>query len=167
MKKVLVCVMAFGLMFAQACGGDDDGGPSGAKKLSDLTQTEAKEVCMKYGPQFNELMNEGVCLGISIMMTGGDEALCDAALDSCLVDAAKEPDDSCDDLIVADVKDCDVTVAEWETCMSDTLKLYEGAFDGYECGMDPTLLEGEGEEEPDDPASCKALEAKCPQMMEE
>ena len=74
-----------------------------------------------------------------------------------------EPEeDTCAEDIKKQIENCDATVAEMEACQNDAIALGLGLVDKINCDAVPIAQEGNPFGEPESPASCVALEEKCP-----
>jgi len=72
----------------------------------------------------------------------------------------EEEEDDCK--LDEDEEECDVTVAEAEECLNDNLAAMDDAYGSLSCSSDLNAVK-----EPEKPASCKAIEDKCPALTEE
>ncbi len=155
---------------AAACGDDGNGGGggsgiSGSLKISELSEAQAIALCKEAANgSFGQGIKAGLCTFQGIIeeqISGGN---CEEARDACM----KEPITDCE----ADVKegdfvsDCDVTVGEYRKCMDDYGAVYQEVAKDITCDTDWEELQS-GEEDPEPPASCKAIEQKCPGVFDD
>jgi hypothetical protein len=169
MKRLLICGVALGFLFALGCGGsDDDSGPSASTSVENLTQAESKSLCEKWEGKAESAF-DGQHFGCVMagMMSGlGDATLCQTAYDACMEQPYEaEPSDCADSYTTT--SDCpNITVGEVETCMQDQLDAISAAVSGLSCDTPPEDLEGLGESMDTVPASCKTIEEKCPAFFD-
>ena len=166
--------------------GDDD------KVASGLSEAEAASLCEeveKKAAAFvdNESSKHQTCLmaGLFTKAFAGDSVeACQEAYDQCMaaepgeevggddqpgdeVGGDDQPGDDCGSAH-EDLEDCDATLGELEACMNDSQAKQQDAADQVKsltCSStseDAEALQGDSEYE--EPASCKALEEKCPGM---
>lgn len=119
-----------GLVSLVACGGggDVDLGVKSSKKLSDLDQADScalYEGFADYSQQTQELSCYASAQAMS--MVGGDfETACQAAFDSCMeMGSFLDEEVDCDTVENNLPAECDATVGELETCLSDVLGLLD------------------------------------------
>lgn len=174
-------------LFVVACGGDESNGGADPddvtsvdsdKKVSDLSDSEAKEYC-EDGQSFAEGeyakfdMKKITCGLIAQAFAGSgaetDEeakAACRDALESCLQQPDEPTPPSEDDCssFATDAKECSATVGEVNKCYTDQinqLKALEGKDFCAEAKATSSETPDIGFEQP---ASCKAIATKCPSL---
>lgn len=170
MKKLLICGVALGFLFALGCGGsDDDSGPSASTKASELTEQEAEDLCNEWADEMDAAIDAQHfgCIFGAAMASGGDSTMCQTVYDTCMAeDYTPEPND-CDDAY-ADTTDCpDVTIGEMEACQDAMMAQFKDATDGVTCQSDETALNGLGTAMGTVPQACQDVQEKCPSMFEE
>ena len=193
MKRLIwTSVLALGLaMGAAAC--DDSSGGSNAnvppistdttKPLSEVTTAEAKTWCEKYKAEMGNVMStETQCelagLGVSAMTGTLDPAACEAAKKACIAnpsqyldsDSSGSSDMDCDSLATEDMKDCDATVAEFDSCMDAMMSETQSVTDKISCSMSLEQLmslQSLSGLSPDKIPACAPLMEKCPQIFDD
>jgi hypothetical protein len=102
----------------------------------------------------------------SAQADGDKVAACKTAFDACM-SSPEEPDDSGEDSCAIDstkIKNCTtVTVAEVSACIRDMASAFKRAAAEVSCEK-PESLEAAGGERP---ASCKAVDEKCPALFDD
>ncbi len=140
--------------------GDDE------RIFGELTVAEAKGFCEQVGAHQLLLFNdnkEAICSAISATGNFGDD--CEQGLQTCNSMFGIMTDDitSCEN-IELDMKDCQATVGEMESCMSDMIDIITAHIEflkTIDCSTDPADLEGVSTDIPDPPCM-DDIEAKCP-----
>jgi hypothetical protein len=176
MKKLGYLVIATTLVLGMgitSCDDSDDNDNGvltsldSSKKLKDLTDEEAYDACVSASEALADLFDkETLCLIAGVMTSiemGGNKQMCETMYEQCkneelsdeLDNLSPEEDCSEEDDDEESYEDCEATVGELDKCFSDMKKAYQNATDDLSCNT--TDLK-----EPDEPASCKAIEEKCP-----
>jgi hypothetical protein len=174
-------VMVAGLLLA-ACDGSSHSnfstGMDSGKTPASMSPADRATLCTKVESFLPTLMSKAdMCklsgmMGAMLGMGGGDlKALCTAAYDACM----KEPDDpvettgdtaSCSQ----GMSTCTATVGEIESCMNDLDAMMRAEMAKIPSCSQLTLSDftatSTTTETTTSPASCTALEAKCPDMGE-
>lgn len=149
-------------------------GVDGSKKASELSEADVKAICdaaKKTAEDFAKNNEEALCnfsgglAGVLASAGGGGDpvALCEAAVTECKNAPFTTDTDDCN----PKVDGCDVTVAEIETCFNDSLEVTEKAFDAFAGKSCSELTSGSTFETAgniEEPASCKAIDEKCPDI---
>jgi len=160
-----------------ACGGGDSSGGKvnysvdDSKQVSQVSDAEAVAMCKQTMEALEKAVPKSASCTLSGLfvasLAGGDKKVCQETYDECM----KKPDEPDDEdtckLDDEDSKltDCPVTVGEFEKCINDTIAAVHDVYDGLSCDTDPKSLEDIGDDL--EPASCKAIEAKCPELAED
>lgn len=184
-------VVSFGLILLALAGCGDDGEGSGGgsvttglpedKMLADVTAAEAQDVCESLAASSANAISEAdlarlPCTIAALsspanLMSDGmggvtvDRAACEESVSSCL-EAAPEPapSDDCDaGTLMASLADCDATAAELEACLNASLPQIRSLLAQINCNVDLNAGPPSGFEEP---AACKALDMKCPGVLD-
>ena len=161
--------------FAAGCSDDSDSGNSldKNKKVSDLTDEEAQQLCEDYAGDFNQAITmDDICMYSGVV--AGTEALtdkeaaCDAAYQACKqqsVDfdfgelACSSAEGSTESEADSGIE-CDLTVGEWEKCATDMLNVFKSAMLNLSC----TSPEAK---EIIPPSSCQNMNEACPGAIED
>lgn len=167
LKKTIVALFASSLCLA-ACGGGDGGGSGvdGTKTVSTLTDAEIIQVCEYAEGLINESHLDSVeCYVESILGSQNGDGDCQTMYDACI--AGLEPDTDPSDCATAatdPLPDCGsmVTLSEVETC----LKAEASQLNGVSVNCSTPVSELENLFELPEPASCVALEEKCPGLVD-
>jgi hypothetical protein len=159
-------MLSAALMVSASCGSDGDGGGSGLPSdgiAKDLPEEDARALCMWLEDTVNGFQpsNTQLCTA-SIALQTMSEAECDAAVPDCVefLDMSQtEPDDfECETAMQEELGDCTATVGEIEAC-------YRAAIDVQKKFVADTSCADAGKAtQPMVPASCAALETKCPDL---
>lgn len=160
---------------ALGCGDDDGSSGSGVnrgKLVSDVTDAEAKKVCLWIGRESKayEPSKKQLCTaGALARSTTTDQ--CGELVEHCLtdddvdLDDEDDDEDDCDDADASEVASCDtVTVGEFETCLKAYLGAFKKQFDSLSCkdaGDEPDI------EMPDLPDACEKIARDCPELLSE
>jgi hypothetical protein len=163
-------------VYVVSCGDSSNEGSltsvDSSKKAEDLSEKELQQMCEDYTETLASVVGqEFFCTvgGIAAAQgAGGIAMVCDFAYDACMDNEGEFDLDSffsCEDFMgdQDEIKDCDATVGEVDTCVQDTLKLFEIIAGSISCADSSS----EGLEEIFDletPASCEALDDDCPGM---
>lgn len=184
----MVCL---GVGLAAGCGDDDDGGPNNAEAdtglpeatlLSELSEAEYVQGCERLKSTVGARLNPDtiippLCAAIIGAITD-DPTACEDFVGGCIDDVnsgnnamiSREDLDfagqiSCED-DAAELDDCDVTVAELETCVNDTVEFFEGVLGGYTCANAASIDASDAQEltniQDMAPPSCASVSAECP-----
>jgi hypothetical protein len=178
----------FGLIIG-ACDSSDGGSEidlgSDDKVASTLTEAEATAACKKVETQFAEggddtAQKHTICLTTGLFakaFAGDDASVCQTAYDECMAaepgaptGGDDEPGDDCDDA-AKDLENCNATLGEIEGCFNDLMAAQDAAYEGLlalSCNSTQEEIDALQEDgDLEQPASCKALEDKCPGLMGE
>lgn len=155
-------------MVAAACGGDDGGssGVDGDKRLDELSQEEATDFC-EWGLSLldgDEVTRFGCYL--TALVFSPDAETCEIVAQECIDEAEPIDPAEAECEFEEDLPPCasEVTVAEMEDCARDAVGVLAALADDITCDSDPEELEDLSLEQP---ASCLAIEEKCPELFEE
>lgn len=164
------------------------GGGGSSKKASELSESEAKKYCedsqVRLEGAFTEADSDKLTcnmlasFGAAMSNPTTDEELqaaCKSALADCLADPPREDEPGNEDGDpCAKAKEqfatCEATLAEIDKCMDDQVAMLKELASADVCaemkladGEDGA--DGEGGSKDMTPASCKALESKCPDLF--
>jgi hypothetical protein len=140
-----------------------------AKPLPTLTADELNSMC-------NEMVGEAKdafsvsCLAQAVtkkFAAGGSEQACQTAYQECMGKLQTTQLD-CKLADTSKLQSCNVTVGEYETCTNDMLAYIDRMSSKMSCSMsmeDLLSLQKEMENGSPQPASCKALAPKCPEIF--
>jgi hypothetical protein len=186
-KKTTVILFILWAFFLAAC----DDGNSGSltsvdnsKKIEDLSEEDLQQMCEDYTAALaNAMDQEFFCTmgGIAAAEElGGSEMACETTYDMCIdmdLEIDIEQFFSCEDMLedvgdiddsddtdgASDTGDCDATVGDADACIQDMLAALEDIADSLSCANSAS---GDLEDilDMEEPASCEALEDKCPDM---
>jgi hypothetical protein len=190
-KHLICCVLA--LCGVAACGGDDDAngivtGLPAEQKLSTLTDADVKKACQSINAGTNGIvtpaaLKRAICvpLGVEAAVTysnGGatslDVSKCQEVVDSCVNSGSDdvdeevvevEEDDDCDQASADDVKGCEATVGEYETCINLVLSEAQRRLAELTCQNVEKLSSEEYSNDELDPSQipqCQTVMSKCP-----
>lgn len=179
MKQTWRLCAALALLFPLACG-DDDGSSEPAapfestsvadeqKVASDLSAEELTAFCDELATYFDSQISEAAlkrmsCTVFAFAFSGGDSSACNQAAQACIEDATVQPDEDQVSCNQSELADCSATIAELEACFTDATTLVKQLSGRVSCSMSAATLESLG----DKPASCAAVEAKCPNLAVE
>lgn len=157
-------------------GGNIDGPRSGVdadQPIEDLSDDDATKFCTwaaNLAAGFSPT-TEQICVIAGI--GAGDAAQCEEVSAQCAEQLSNMPPPpppeggpsaedvaACEhDVSAALNSGCGVTVAELEACLNDTVALFKGLFEGLSCAD-----AGSPPPEPEEPASCKIIDEKCPEL---
>jgi hypothetical protein len=175
-------VVSVGLLLG-ACGGGStpssmSSGLDSGKVASSLSASEQKTLCTRANDYFMSLLSKGdTCKMAGLLgaaLGGGDSSLsdmkstCSSMYNLCMQGGEMEEVDKTKTLsdCTKGISDCSATVGEIETCFNDTGAAYKAAMAELpscsqitEATMNSTSTSASA-----DPASCKALETKCPNL---
>ena len=180
-NRMVWMVTACGLL--GSCGGDDGGaapfqsGVDGNKSLGSLSDSEADKLCKAGEAWAENLFSDaelkslscklGAFVGAAFSGAKTDAELrstCTMLYDECQKQPAEPPSSMPEPSMCEKFPtNCTATVAELETCLSDFGTAYKSAFQSVP-GCDSISASSMTSEprETEEPASCKALEMKCP-----
>ncbi len=189
MRKTTLGVLLMLLMMAPlvACGDDSDGG-GGSDQSSDLfeadidasddtpvdelEESDTEALCAQLedaGETLEQELGEDglkrlTCTAFAVLLGGGgNEAACEAAVEECMAsEEGFEPDEE-EEFECSEVEDCSATVAEMEACINDSINATRALVNGLTCANALERLQGAEEA----PASCQAIEDKCPGILED
>jgi hypothetical protein len=167
---------------AVACGGDDDKGSTPSKVSSgapaatvgsDLTPAQAESLCESIGKAaqsaFSSTDAKSAMCGFSAYfisaLAGGEDAAqaCKAAYDDCMKQPAQETSSG---MCTEPSENCKATAGEIEACMNDSMAVLVQTFKSLP-GCDDVGKDAEPTPtEPTQPTSCKVVEEKCPEILE-
>jgi hypothetical protein len=132
----------------------------GNTPLSDIdTDAEAQAVCEALADELvsvDEDLTAGACAlaGLIGELTGGGD--CETLQAECIADDSEDPTEMTENCTADDLPDCDVTVDEYNSCVSAQIEL----FAGLSCDSD---LENLAEE----PPACVSVLERCPELAGE
>jgi len=181
-SKIVLSVVSVlvGASLAAGCGDDGDGGGGDvttgiapSKLLSDVTETEAQSACTRLQSGFERTLGEDKLIEAICTIAGA--AVADTTADcntfkadcieqanmsgSATMEEIPEIEFSCEG--ESDFAECTGTVGQLETCVNDTLDLFEGFLNEITCDDAATVgeedLEDLGGMAPEQPASCEAV----------
>jgi hypothetical protein len=171
---IAALVLGLGGTLAAACGDDGGGGGgsgvSGAKTVDDVTDADAKKICMwTYEQTQNVSFSDRDLCEIRAKALSSSTSECKELVDACLKDPTEpEPDDGpdCDDATTKDLPaTCsEVTVHDYESCVRGIFATVKKAFEGVSCtssGDFPSFADVAG----DPPSSCDPIVKHCPEML--
>jgi hypothetical protein len=168
-RRAGVIALALAALVAPACGGDDDGGTSGVdgdKRLDELSPAETTDLC-EWGFSLLEDDDDLVRFGcyFAALIFSPDSETCEATAQECIDEA--EPIDFGDaECQFEDLPACasEVSVAEMEACGRDAVAVLRAIADDISCDSDPDEIEDDSLVQP---ASCVAVEEKCPELFDD
>lgn len=154
-------------MVAAACG--DDGGTSGVdgdKSLDQLSPAEATDLC-DWGASLlaQDEVTRFACYYAALVFNQDSDA-CEAMAQECIDEAEPIDPDDIECTFQDELPACasEVTVAEVEACARDALGILIDIAEDISCDSDPEEIDLLALEEP---ASCQAIEEKCPELFED
>lgn len=150
-----------------ACGGDDDGGGSGfktsvpsSKRVDMLSPAETQTLCQdfsKWGESLEKSLTPKICRLAGLLAP--DKASCETAVKECI----DEPSEPSDGGMCEAPENCSASVGEMQACLNDTMNTLSSYLDKFPtCAQ---IASGSGSiptQMPMKPASCAAIESKCP-----
>ena len=110
---LLLCLSA-GSSVACGSDGDGDGGVAQNKKMSELTQAEATQLCKDHQAEFDSVI-DAACRAQGFLKA--DKAACEAERTSCL--QTSPPGVDCAATDVTDLQGCNLTVSVVGSCLSE------------------------------------------------
>ncbi|HEX5656050.1 MAG TPA: hypothetical protein VFX59_02600 [Polyangiales bacterium] len=174
-KVVVSLVSVLGVI---ACG-DDDGGTGGTggvsrnKKLTDLSEAEARTFCRTLQGKFDDVAEATAdfsCTAMAALTSGGNASMCQSSITEC-----KETFDAPFEELDCDGEegmngglsaDCnDVTVGELTDCMDANAKAIEDLAGKVSCSTDADDI-SDLSTSSETPAACAKIEAKCPDVAD-
>jgi hypothetical protein len=175
-------VLIAGLLLG-ACGGDDSNakfssGLDPSKTPATLSPAERAALCGKVDSFLPSVMSKADLCKISGMMGamfgmmgGGDlKALCTAAYDACMNEPTEPTDPSDTESCSQGMSTCTATIGEIETCLNDIASTTQAEMAKIPSCSQITASSltsvATSTSTSTNPASCTALEAKCPDMGE-
>ncbi len=188
MKQLGVCLaLVLTVGATSSCGGGGGGsgsavdtGLSDTRLLSSVTPEEATQACESIESAFSARLDVQSALAAVCELVGAalsdTEAQCRQVADDCVAQAQRgegmlkeedfEQDFDCDEEeSQQELASCEATVGEFEQCMNDQLALAEQTLAAFSCANAPNTTPealSEAQAGPPLPASCEALEEKCP-----
>lgn len=179
-RRLVPCLLAFGLSIPLAACGDDDRSGSGGhtnvpahKSIGELTDEEATSLCKATEAAYKRKVSAQdqknfTCTMVGVMfggMMGGEDPVagCEMYRTQCLEsdeEFEEEAEDSCE--LDARAESCEVTVAEYQACINARVDAIGQLASTISCEMatDPEGIM-------DEPQACKVLEEKCPELFED
>ena len=165
MRTLGACVVL--AMAASSCGGRAVDFPvADNTPVGDVTVSEAKAICRQIIETVNDEVANAKCIveGLQALGKGGN---CEQAKRECLAEpgALVDIDKACnevDETSIAKLKQCDLTVGEYENCINDMVDDVRGASSGVSCSM--SLEAFSKLKPPTTPASCTAIVGRCPDI---
>jgi hypothetical protein len=180
-SKALVAVAGF-LMLAgvvPACGGDSKGpkavdtGLPPEKVLGSLSDGEARQACQQLSGALNDRYTQdsvttSFCTRFAVGLAGTEDS-CNDLVDTCKDMAGEQPvqevaSSDCSQVTAAELRDCELTVADLEACSNDLIDFFDGFLNEYSCNDAAEVDEEDVSLDFDieQPASCTRLENECP-----
>lgn len=190
-KHWIWCVLA--LCGAAACGGDDDSGGivtglPAEQKLSTLTDADVKKACESVNVGASAIITptalaRALCvpLGVEAAVTYSNGAAsvdlnkCQQVVDTCVSGADGDEDEDvaaddndvndCERSSANDLKGCEVTVGEYETCINLVLNELQRRLNELTCQNAEKLSSEEYSNDELDPSQipqCQTIMTKCP-----
>ena len=149
-------------------------GVDGSKVLSELSGEDKKQLCTALQETTEDFVNsnkDGVCkLGaILVALLSGDDpqAVCEMAVTTCSNNDVDGSDEraACESSMA--ITGCSATVDEMEACYNEKIEALGELYDELAAQSCAELLmdsgmDSQGTKQPEEPAACVALEAKCP-----
>lgn len=181
MRLLTVCLVVLSLV---GCGDDGDSGGGGAvstgldedQQLGDVSQDEAQDLCdtlaesaegaisasdlARFPCTIEALSSPGI-----VMQDGTvDRAACEAIVSECLEDSPEPAQTAeCDSAaVMAELAGCEATAGELEACLNASLPQIRSLLRLVSCSADLSQMPPEFAE----PAACKALDMKCPGVLD-
>jgi hypothetical protein len=152
-----------------ACGGDDGAitlPVDGDKTISELSKSEREEICTVGVEVMQRDLGGTICAMMGLVAELQGETSCEAQQEVCLDEQFGDID--CSQADAAETIACEVTVAEWEQCMNDALRMINKLLPRVTCSTSlEELVERYGNLDPESfdfapPESCQAIEQQCP-----
>ncbi len=139
--------------------------------LVDLTEDQRAQACQAAEDSFGSSGFVNVICGFQAVFVGAQsgvttdaelQAACQTAYEGCL--AEPPTDDFSEGACDIPTENCTATVGEGEACLNDTIAAIQALESEIPSCSEVTLadLEGLGEVEPEEPASCAVMDEKCP-----
>ncbi len=156
------------LLVGAGCGdGDGEGGAkssgvASSKPLSEVTDAEATQIC-EWGSDASYAPSDKETCTFRALFFSSTPAECEAFVAQCLKEGPRdeEEEESCDSAKNDLPDDCTATVAELEACIRDFNAALRDFFAGASCDDAGMTATGDPAAAPP-PASCAAVEKKCP-----
>ncbi len=160
--------LALAAMVAAACGGDDDGGSSGVdgdKRLDELSADEAADICDWGLSLVDPDQFERLDCYLEALLSTQDAEMCEEVAQEC-IDNIEPGDPTAGECIFEEPPACgsEVSVAEIEACLRDSVALIEDVVGAVDCDLSPEDIDDVDLEQP---ASCALVEDKCPGLFED
>lgn len=186
-KVISTLATGFALLIGSGCGSDSDSpstsasGINPSRPANSLTDTEVKQLCKAVDGFFNEpALNEVGCkvssvIAAALFAAGGTDAelqmTCSSAYDECIKGDGKESPGagaSTSGQCKKPSASCTATVGEIEQCLADMKTSFANlgkSLPACNTLTKASLSQGSlSSAEPPEPASCKTLEKKCPDI---
>jgi hypothetical protein len=157
---------------------------AGGQRISDLSESEAEQLCTTFAQQVNQTLGDGGIARLSCTFAAlfqsaqeddngqqtVDRAACELAFDACVARGSTDTGAiECDrSEFLADAEDCDATVSQVQSCISASLELTSELLSMFNCQTvtDPIAaqqaLGANGGTAPE----CASLEAECPGLLD-
>ncbi|MEQ8280160.1 MAG: hypothetical protein RMA76_01335 [Deltaproteobacteria bacterium] len=170
-RSLLIATLFSATAFACGGGTSFSAGVDGNKQVKDLTDSDAQTLCKAAEETANDFFDDnkdgfckfsGAFAGIFAGSLGGDaQSTCEMAVTQCESQASTEPA-MCEPMVT----DCEATIAEIEACYNDSLDVAADLLDKFAGKSCADLIADESSLNitADTPASCVALEEKCPSL---
>lgn len=179
MKLLAASALLLSPLMSAACGDDGGGGgtvtadPFQSESVEDtgtvageLSAAERDAFCQELATYFDQQVPPATqrritCYFLGAALSGGNREACEATAEACLDDAELEvsgTDLECDQ---ARLDGCTATVAELQACFTDTTSVVKTIASRLSCSMSAADFQAYE----DKPASCQAVEAKCPNLF--
>lgn len=180
MLNARIALIGLFIFALAACGDDDDesSGPSGDTAISDLSPSEAQQICDAGFAQLSSTFSTQVqCEFVGIFtaaLTGGLPAACTAARDACVqTPPATLQTFSCDPIAAPDLVGCNATVNQFNGCISEAITQLQTLLSAFTCANIDNLdqaqlveLEALSDLSLEDYTSCAALQTACPGIID-
>ncbi len=161
-SKLLVRSALFTLAFgALGCGSEGGGKVPSSRKLSALTDSDAKSLCKEISRSAGKLIEtECTLAALEESFYWGEDVSCEEARDECVELLALDCNQA---QVDSDFADCDATVGELRQCQRDQVALADKIFAELTCDSDLESFEEDLEVE--NLESCAKLADKCPSVF--
>ena len=144
------------------CGGDDSSNGSGvskSKKINEVTNEEAKQLCQSYSSDFADIAKSS-CTFEGLMVSSTKDA-CEQIKSACIAQINQGSDAGadasgveCDGTDMTDMANCTTTVGDFESCMNSLVSFMKGLSCSSAGGSKPTI-----------PSCFSTLSQKCPSLF--
>lgn len=181
-KVMATLIGASALVCAAACSDDGDGGGSTLasglppdQQLESLTDDDLKKFCDEAEALSKRLVTVNRICTVAAASFAEDRQSCEQFKKQCLQsppdleEEAPDPEEpTCVEQLKMQLEGCGATVEELEACTNDAISGALAAFD-ITCADVPLPMSDEGPfgSDLEKPASCTALEMKCPKLADD